>query len=101
MLADMALLHKKNKEFKKLSLLPGFNLKDTPKKVHDILSLNNNILLSNNDIIDEKIFMKFFGVVDNSKEGNVKKENKKTRKKRGTKDIKDKKDTKKEKKDKK
>ena len=93
-MVDLGLL-KKNKGFKHLSLLQGFNLADPPVKINDNLRLNNSITLDNGDVIDEKIFIKFFGLVDNSKEGNVKKENKKTRKKRATKD---KKDTKKEKK---
>ena len=93
-MVDLGLL-KKNKGFKHLSLLQGFNLADPPVKINDNLRLNNSITLDNGDVIDEKIFIKFFGLVDNSKEGNVKKENKKTRKKRATKD---KKDTKKERK---
>ena len=98
---DLGLLDKKNKGFKNLSLLQGFNLADPPVKINDDLRLNNNVTLDSGDVIDEKIFIKFFGLVDNSKEGNVKKENKKTRKKRATKDNKDnkdKKDTKKERK---
>ena len=94
-MVDLSLLDKKNKRFKHLSLLQGFNLADPPVKINDNLRLNNSVTLDNGDVIDEKIFIKFFGLVDNSKEGNVKKENKKTRKKRATKD---KKDTKKEKK---
>ena len=93
-MVDLGLL-KKNKGFKHLSLLQGFNLADPPVKINDNLRLNNSITLDNGDVIDEKIFIKFFGLVDNSKEGNSKKENKKTRKKRATKD---KKDTKKERK---
>ena len=93
-MVDLGLL-KKNKEFKHLSLLQGFNLADPPVKINDNLRLTNSVTLDNKDVIDEKIFIKFFGLVDNSKEGNVKKENKKTRKKRATKD---KKDTKKERK---
>ena len=93
-MVDLGLL-KKNKGFKHLSLLQGFNLADPPVKINDNLRLNNSVTLDNKDVIDEKIFIKFFGLVDNSKEGNVKKENKKTRKKRATKD---KKDTKKRKK---
>lgn len=89
------------KKFKDLSLLPGFNLADPPVKINDNLRLNNSITLDNGDIIDEKIFIKFFGVVDNTKEGNAKSDKKKTRKKRANKDKKEKKekkDTKKEKK---
>ena len=97
-MVHLGLLDKKNKGFKNLSLLQGFNLADPPVKINDNLRLNNRITLDNGDVIDEKIFIKFFGLVDNSKEGNVKKENKKTRKKRANKDNKDKKDTKKEKK---
>ena len=94
-MVHLGLLDKKNKGLKNLSLLQGFNLADPPVKINDNLRLNNSVTLDNGDVIDEKIFIKFFGLVDNSKEGNVKKENKKTRKKRATKD---KKDTKKEKK---
>lgn len=93
-MVDLGLL-KKNKGFKHLSLLQGFNLADPPVKINDNLRLNNSVTLDNGDVIDEKIFIKFFGLVDNSKEGNVKKENKKTRKKKATMD---KKDTKKERK---
>lgn len=94
-MVDLGLLDKKNKAFKNLSLLEGFNLADSPVKINDILQLNNNVTLHSGDVIDEKIFIKFFGLVDNSKEGNVKKENKKTRKKKDKKDKEDKKDTKK------
>jgi len=100
---DLGLLDKKNKGFKNLSLLQGFNLADPQVKINDNLQLTNSITLDNKDVIDEKIFIKFFGLVDNSKEGNVEKENKKTRKKRAKKDNKDtkkdNKDTKKNNKD--
>ena len=72
-MVDLGLL-KKNKGFKHLSLLQGFNLADPPVKINDNLRLNNSITLDNGDVIDEKIFIKFFGLVDNSKEGNSKKE---------------------------
>ena len=98
---DLGLLDKKNKGFKNLSLLQGFNLADPPVKINDNLHLTNSVTLDNKDVIDEKIFIKFFGLVDNSKEGNVKKENKKTRKKRANKDKKEKKDNKDTKKEKK
>jgi len=91
---DLGLL-KKNKEFKHLSLLQGFNLADPPVKINDNLHLTNNVILDNGDIIDEKIFIKFFGLVDNSKEGSVKNEKKKTHKNKQVKIVK--KDTKKEK----
>jgi len=90
---DLGLL-KKNKEFKHLSLLQGFNLADPPVKINDNLHLTNNVILDNGDIIDEKIFIKFFGLVDN-KEGSVKNEKKKTHKNKQVKRMK--KDTKKEK----
>jgi hypothetical protein len=100
---DLGLLDKKNKGLKNLSLLQGFNLADPPVKINDNLQITNSITLDNKDVIDEKIFIKFFGLVDNSKEGNVEKENKKTRKKRAKKDNKDtkkdNKDTKKNNKD--
>lgn len=97
-MVDLGLL-KKNKEFKHLSLLQGFNLADPPVKINDNLRLNNSITLDNKDVIDEKIFIKFFGLVDNSKEGSVKNEKKKTHKnKQVNKQVKRmKKDTKKEK----
>ena len=88
-MVDLGLIDKKNKAFKNLSLLEGFNLVDSPVKIKDNLQLNNNVILHSGDVIDEKIFIKFFGLVDNSKEGNVKKENKKTRKKKDKKDTKD------------
>lgn len=89
-------LFNNQKKIKDLSLLPGFNLADPPVKINDNLRLNNRVTLDNEnkDVIEEKIFIKFFGLVDNSKEGNSKKENKKTRKKRATKDKKDNKDNK-------
>lgn len=92
---DLVLL-KKNRRFKHLSLLQGFNLADPLVKINDNLCLNNSITLDNGDVIDEKIFIKFFGLVDNSKEGSVKNEKKKTRKNKQVKIVK--KNTKKEKK---
>ena len=56
---DLGLLDKKNKGFKNLSLLAGFNLADPPVKINDNLRLNNSITLDNKDVIDEKIFIKF------------------------------------------
>lgn len=93
-MVDLSLLHKKNKGFKHLSLLQGFNLADPPVKINDNLHLTNKVILDNGDIIDEKIFVKFFGLVDN-KEGSVKNEKKKTHKNKQVKRMK--KDTKKEK----
>ena len=93
-MVDLSLLDKKNKRFKHLSLLQGFNLADPPVKINDNLHLTNNVILDNGDIIDEKIFIKFFGLVDN-KEGSVKNEKKKTHKNKQVKRMK--KDTKKEK----
>lgn len=93
-MVDLSLLDKKNKRFKHLSLLQGFNLADPPVKINDNLHLTNKVILDNGDIIDEKIFVKFFGLVDN-KEGSVKNEKKKTHKNKQVKRMK--KDTKKEK----
>ena len=63
------------------------------------MRLNNSITLDNGDVIDEKIFIKFFGLVDNTKESNAKSDKKKTRKnKQPKRERKDKKDTKKERK---
>lgn len=98
-MVDLGLLDKKNKGFKNLSLLPGFNLADPPVKINDNLHINNKVTLDNGNVIDEKIFIKFFGVVDNTKEGNAKTEKKKTRKnKQAIKGRRMNKDTKKEKK---
>ena len=94
-------LFNNQKKIKDLSLLPGFNLADPPVKINDNLRLTNNVTLDNGDVIDEKIFIKFFGLVDNTKEGNAKNEKKKTRKKRANKDKKEKKDNKDTKKEKK
>ena len=75
---DLGLLDKKNKGLKNLSLLQGFNLADPPVKINDNLQITNSITLDNKDVIDEKIFIKFFGLVDNSEKN--KKQNKKTQK---------------------
>ena len=88
-MANLGLLDKKNKGFKNLSLLPGFNLADPPVKINDNLHINNKVTLDNGNVIDEKIFIKFFEVVDNTNAST--KEKKQTRKKR-----KEKKETKKE-----
>ena len=97
-MVDLSLLDKKNRRFKHLSLLQGFNLADPPVKINDNLHLTNKVILDNEnkDVIDEKIFIKFFGLVDNSKEDSVKNEKKKTKKKEQVKIVK--KNTKKEKK---
>lgn len=86
-MVDLSLLDKKNKRFKHLSLLQGFNLADPPVKINDNLHLTNKVILDNGDIIDEKIFVKFFGLVDN-KEGSVKNEKKKTHKNKQVKRMK-------------
>lgn len=97
-MVDLSLLDKKNRRFKHLSLLQGFNLADLPVKINDNLHITNKVILDNEnkDVIDEKIFIKFFGLVDNSKEDSVKNEKKKTKKKEQVKIVK--KNTKKEKK---
>lgn len=78
-MVDFGLLDKKNISFKNLSLLQGFNLANPPVKINDNLNINNKIVLDNGDVIDEKIFIKFFGLVDNSIQGNNKTRKHKTR----------------------
>lgn len=81
-MVNIELLDKKNKEFKNLSLLQGFNLSEPPVIINDIMRLNNIVTLNNGDVIDEKIFIKFFGLVDNNKKDNAKSDKNKTRKKK-------------------
>ena len=78
-MADLGLIDKKNKLLKNLSVIKGFSLADPPVKINDNLKINNHLVLDKTgDVIDEKIFIKFFGLVDNSEKN--KKENKKTKK---------------------
>lgn len=70
-------LDNKNTKLKYLSNLPGFNYKEKPIKILDNLNINNHFVY-NDKVIDEKIFVKFFGIIDNS---NTKKNNNKFTKK--------------------
>ena len=67
-------LDKKNKLFNNLALLPGFNIIDL-KMQNDLL---DTVIQNDKDLIDDKIFLKFYGCIDNSS----KKTSKNTRKKR-------------------
>lgn len=58
-------LDNKNIKFKSLFNLPGFNYKEKPIKIVDDLNINNHFLY-NDKVIDEKIFIKIFGLIDNS-----------------------------------
>ena len=84
-------LDNKNIKFKSLFNLPGFNYKEKPIKITDNLNLNNHFVY-NDKVIDEKIFIKFFGMVNGSNNKNHNKETKKNKhKKNETKKMKPKK----------
>ena len=87
-------IDEKNGRFKNLYNLPGFNYKNAPVKITDNLNINNHFI-NNDKVIDEKIFVKFFGIMNFDKNKNKNKNKKETRKKL---DKKDKKDTRKNKK---
>jgi len=58
-------LDNKNTKFNSLFNLPGFNYKEKPIKITDNLNINNHFVY-NDKVIDEKIFVKFFGTINNS-----------------------------------
>ena len=74
-------LDSKNTKLKSLFNLPGFNYNKKPIKITDNLNINNHFVY-NDKVIDEKIFVKFFGMIDASKD---KKYNKQTKKNKQTK----------------
>lgn len=56
----------KIKKFKNLQNLPGFNFFKKPVKFIDNINIKNNIIKDDN-VIEEKIFVKFFTYINNSK----------------------------------
>lgn len=70
-------LDSKNNKLKSLFNLPGFNYENKPIKITDNLNINNHIKYFDK-VIDEKIFIKFFGKITNSE--NKKYGNKTTKK---------------------
>lgn len=75
-------LDSKNTKLKSLFNLPGFNYNKKPIKITDNLNINNH-LIYNDKVIDEKIFVKFFAIVDGSKEKkNINKQTKKNKEKK-------------------
>ena len=74
-------LDSKNTKFKSLFNLPGFNYDKKPIKVTDNLNINNHFVY-NDKVIDEKIFVKFFGIVNDSKNKNFDKKTKKNKEKK-------------------
>ena len=71
-------LDKKNKLLNNLALMPGFNIIDS-KIQNDLL---DNVIQNDKDLIDDKMFSKFYGCIDNSSKNTNKNSNKNTRKKR-------------------
>jgi hypothetical protein len=74
-------LDKKNKQLNNLALLPGFNIMDfnslkRPNKYND--SNTNLDSITDKNVISDKMFTKFYKVIDSSE----KKQSKKIRKKR-------------------
>ena len=65
-------LDRKNARLKNLAVMPGFNLLDKPIKIKDSLQINNRII-KDNDIINETIFTKFFGLIDKTNKKMTKK----------------------------
>ena len=61
----------KNSKLKSLFNLPGFNYIEKPIKIIDNLNINNHFVY-NDKVIDEKIFVNFFGSIDNSQHKNYK-----------------------------
>ena len=74
-------LDKKNKQLSNLALLPGFNIIDfnslkRPNKYND--SITNLDSITDKNVISDRMFTKFYKVIDSSE----KKQSKKIRKKR-------------------
>ena len=76
-------LDKKNKLFNSLALLPGFNIIDL--KIQN--ELLDNVIQNDKDLIADKIFLKFYGCIDNSSK-NTRKKREKTHKKKSRKNYK-------------
>ena len=74
-------LDSKNTKLKSLFNLPGFKYNKKPIKIVDDLNINNHFVY-NDKVIDEKIFVKFFGIIDGSKEKNHNKQTKKNKEKK-------------------
>ena len=77
-------LDKKNKLLNNLALMPGFNIIDS-KIQNDLL---DNVIQNDKDLIDDKMFSKFYGCIDNSSKStnkNSRKKREKTHKKKSRK----------------
>jgi len=77
-------LDKKNKLLNNLALMPGFNIIDL-KIQNDVL---DNVIQNDKDLIDDKMFSKFYGCIDNSSKNtnkNTRKKQEKTHKKKSRK----------------
>ena len=79
----------KNEKLKALFNLPGFNYENKPIKITDNLNINNHFIY-NNKVIDEKIFVNFYGAINNSENAKSDKnnKNKKTKKNKKNKESK-------------
>jgi hypothetical protein len=76
-------LDKKNKQLNNLALLPGFNFEEFSNNISKRQKLYNDSILNldsttDKNVISDKMFTKFYKVIDSSK----KKQTKKIRKKR-------------------
>lgn len=76
-------LDKKNKQLNNLALLPGFNIEEFSNNISKRQKLYNDSVLNldsttDKNVISDKMFTKFYKVIDSSK----KKQTKKIRKKR-------------------
>ena len=60
-------LNPKDKIFKDLAFMPGFNIVDNvvTKNIHEIINLESNIT-KDKDVINDKIFIKFYTSISES-----------------------------------
>lgn len=77
-------LDKKNKQFNNLALLPGFNIEDcNTSKRHNKYTNTIQTLdsITNKTVINDKLFTKFYTVIDSSEKKQTKKRQKQRNKK--------------------
>lgn len=77
-------LDKKNKFLTDLAILPGFNFSNIDEKIKPLTFneeiIMNNLIQKDKSTIDNKLFIKFYGVIDHSEKPQTKKNNKKLKK---------------------
>ena len=72
MFGSISNINPKDKNLRNMAMLPGFNYTLEPIKISEKLSITNNIV-SDIGVVDEKIFAKFFGFINETNNNSTRK----------------------------